>query len=168
MSKARTKIVEECLQCRGDELLGIRDSASQFTDVLDCLMEHFYQEVMQRKPDITAADIVGRLCVAAKDQRRLCRMLKESATRRCKAADELIAALKFLAFACNREHSSVNLVSGSVTLEMADLLKLATKHIESLVCEDRGLLNGSQPHNDVDFLADVRNPALPVAMERDA
>lgn len=155
MTKQKTKVVETCLQCVGDELVGMRDNSRQFTDILDVLCQHHYLLPDCRKPEITAAAIVDRLCNAEKDQRRLCKLLKDSAKRTCKEADELIVVLNFLRSACNREKGSVHLTSGKIMLEMSDLLQLVIDRVRSIVNGDRGLLEGRQPHNDVDFLADI-------------
>lgn len=153
--KPKTKIVATCLQCQEDELLDVRDGNRQYIDIINVLDAAYQCDASRRKPEITAAQIVERLCKAEKDQRRLCKLLQDSAKRVCKEADDLIAAIQFLRSACNREHGSVHLSAGKITLDMSDLLNLIIERVRSLVAGDRGLLEGRQPHNDVDFLADI-------------
>lgn len=152
---SKTKQTSTCIQCEGYELLGVLDSARQFTDVLDVLVQHHYLLPECRKPEISAAAIVDKLCKAEKDQRRLCKLMKDSAKRVCKEADELIIVIQFLRSACNREHGSVHIGGGKIMLEMSDLLNLIIERVRGLVNGDRGLLEGRQPHNDIDFLADI-------------
>lgn len=154
MAKQRTEQVASCLQCEGDELLGVRDNSRQYLDLLGVLNDAGFTG-NRRKPGITTAQLVHRLIGAERDQKRLRGEMKARAARLCKEADELIAALRFVSSACNRERGSVHVGGGSVKVEMADLLNLAVERIRGLVISDRGLLEGQQPQNDVDFLADV-------------
>lgn len=149
----KEKTVSTCLQCQEDELLGMRDNSREFLAVLGVLGDEY--DVGNRKEGTTAAKIVSRLCKAEKDHRRLRGEMKARAARVCKEADELIAALRFVSTACNRESGSVHVGGGSIRVEMADLLNLAVDRIRMLVLSDRGMLEGRQPQNEVDFLADI-------------
>lgn len=150
----KSKLVAECLQCQGDELLKIRESASKYTDILGVLQDHYRCAAGQRKPGIEAADIIDRLAKAEKDQRRLCAMLRSDAERRAREAGELIAAIRFVSRVCNREHGSVHVHSGKMMIEMSDVLQLIIDRLLLIVASDKGLLEGLQPQNDVNFLDD--------------
>lgn len=131
-----------------------RDALDEISRIRDAISIHFSGPGQpQRREDVKASVFVRKLLHTYDDQQRMQREAKQHATRVCKQADELKAAIKFISDVCSQRHGSVALgCSDRIVLDMASILKELATRVESLVTAHRGLLQGMQPHNEKNFL----------------
>lgn len=151
----RAKQVTECLQCSGDEMLGVREDASQLHDIMAFIAERLWPQGKRHKDGTPVIEYVRRLATMRDDCLRLQRANRENAQRRLDRVNELIAALRFVSDASKNNSSGVSVGGRSLTVDVSQLLATAIERLKLISAADNGLLEGRQPSNEVDHLADL-------------
>lgn len=150
MSKKQTE-ASSCIQCEGDKMLEVRRHADEMFRVMDLLSVEY-----GHGHGATVPEWVGVLIEAEKDQRRLVALLHQSAERRVKEIDGLISALRFVGDCTKETYSSgVNIGGKAMTIQLTEIFRVAIFRLESLRCGDKGLLEGKQPQNERNLVAEL-------------
>lgn len=154
----KQKQTDTCLQCEGDTMLEVRKHASEAFTIMDLLVMAYGDN--HTKASIV--DYVRALIDAEKDQRRLVTMIHNDAERRIDDVARLVAALRFVSDCTKETYSSgANLSSKSMTIPLTEIIRVAIHRLESIVTADKGLLEGRQPHNEKNFMADLSRKGEP-------
>ena len=151
MAKKKAEQVQECIQCMGDELLEVRKDASQFHQIMCVLSQAFIGK--QHKHGTTVLQYVNALLETHAQYERALHSRRANAERKIKEEKELIAALRFISQACKCSSGGVTVGGSALTIGMDQLLSVVIGRVQSLVSEERGLLDGYQSHTEVDPLA---------------
>lgn len=153
---AKQKQVDKCLQCEGDAMLEVRKHAQEAFAIMDAITATYYTGHVTPKPGVTIVEWVQALIAAEQDQRRLRHMLRHDAEQKTKEIADLIAAMKFVSATTKEAYSSgANLSSKSMTIPLTEVFRVLIQRLEGLAISYKGLLEGKQPHNEVDFLKDI-------------
>lgn len=151
--KKNKEPVSTCIQCEGDKMLEVRRHAREAFCIMDMLLLEYGTE---KPKGTTIVDYVEKLIEAEKDQRRLVAMIRRDAERRMKEVSSLIAALKFVADTTKETYSGgVNMASKSMTIPLTEIFRVAIHRLESVTMTDKGLLEGMQPQNERNFIAEL-------------
>jgi len=128
MSK-RTKIVETCLQCEGDVLLGVREDAADMRECMNLLFEEFSGK---HKPGTKVSQFVAALLHAYQQRCRREKAFTELCQRAIRSTDELIACLRFVSDASRHgSGKSVTVGGPAIQLDLSELLRVAIERIKN-------------------------------------
>lgn len=78
---------------------------------------------------------------------------RDAAQRRLKDAERIVERMRFIADCAGKKESYYNLSGDGLGLTMAGMMRVLIGQIESLMAGDRGLVQGHQSHDEVDYLA---------------
>ena len=151
MTKKKVEQVSECIQCMGDELLEVRKDASQLHQVMGVLSQAF--PLKRHKNGTTVLQYVNALLETHGQYTKALHSRRSHAERKVREAEELIAALRFISQACKSSSGGVTVGGDALTVGMDKILSVVIGRVQSLVISDKGLLEGFQPHMEVDPLA---------------
>lgn len=153
VAKKPKEPVENCTQCMEDAIMEIRKDAKYTHEIYGLINDCYLIHGKQRKDGVTVTDFVNALISAEHDQRRLRKMLHEDAKRLVRETDSLVEALRFVSAACQCGSSGVSVGSSAVSLNVSQLFRTAIDRLQSIQVPYKGLLDGKQPQNDIDFMA---------------
>ena len=153
MAKKKVEQVSECIQCMGDELLEVRNDASQFHQIQGVLSQAF--PCKRHKPGTTVLQYVNALLETHVQYEKALHSRRSNVERKVREAEDLIAALRFISQACKCSSGGVTVGGAALTVGMDQLLSVVIGRVQSLVSGDKGLLDGYQSHAEVDPLAAI-------------
>jgi hypothetical protein len=149
--KKKPAEVSTCIQCEGDAMLEVRKHASELFEAMDMITENY-----GHGHGATMPQWVRVLIDAERDQRRLIVLLRSSAERRVKDVDSLICALRFVSDCTKETYSSgMNIGGTAMSLQLTEIFRVAIHKLESLKIGDKGLIEGRQPQNERNFVAEL-------------
>ena len=150
MSKKQPE-ASSCIQCEGDKMMEVRRHASELFEAMDLLSIQY-----GHGHGATVPQWISALIEAETDQRRLVALLHSNAERRAKEIDGLIIALRFVSDCTKETYSSgANIGGKAMTIQLTEIFRVAIFRLESLRCGDKGLLEGKQPQNERNFVAEL-------------
>ena len=132
-------------------MLEVRKHASELFEVMGEISNN-YSNTKGR----TVPEFVRALIEAEKDQRRLTALLRSSAEMREKEIAGIIAAFRFVSDCTKETYSSgVNVGGKAMSIQFTEIFRVAIHRLETIRTGDKGLLEGKQPHNSRDFIAEL-------------
>jgi hypothetical protein len=124
----RTKIVETCLQCEGDILLGVREDAADLRECMDLLSEEFNGRHIK---GTKVSQFVAALLSAYHQRCRREKAVTELSRRVVSSTDELIACLRFIADASRHgSGKSVTVGGPAIQVDLSELMRVAIERIK--------------------------------------